>query len=513
MKRLLTFATTLTTLRKMAFTLLCCTVLMVFAAPAQTPPILVGARIPIASGSFYGMYPNGIVSAAAGFTLSGSAQVTTIDVVLLGNGIYDFSLQNSLTAPVTTYASATLTAPTAGVPNTETMAVNATLPAGTYYIVGTGDPASTLALPGWYISDGTTFITNAGSVTNGEWASSNGGPWNFVTGFNDPFYDWAPMFTVYGSLLSETQTLEPGVQSVYTFLTDKYKITPSASSQGGESLTITAVPILKSSFVPPANFPNETCVPFADFSAANGADTCVGFQADCSYNGFPGGGDCNTLLYTLLESYDLPADLPAIGGPDFLVVHGSGCPVTPSGAAAQSIFTDYYVTRIDPTTKGGSKGTGSCFEVMYTRGAPLIATGTVSSSQFVGWGTPVVNGLLNLVKAGSTRPLIFNWNDGSGNPVLDLNYCPNMSGTGCATPWVNLSSFGIVCANGTPVNTATDTPSTSSAGNSGFQSNGGGNYQLNWQTQKSWKGYCANVQATFDNGLVMVPASIGFQFN
>jgi len=36
MKRLLMPATTLTTLRKIAFTLLCCTVLMVFAAPAQT---------------------------------------------------------------------------------------------------------------------------------------------------------------------------------------------------------------------------------------------------------------------------------------------------------------------------------------------------------------------------------------------------------------------------------------------------------------------------------------------
>ena len=517
MKRLLTLLSTLTTLRKIAFTLLCCTVFMVFAAPAQTPPTLVGA--PTVGGSYYGMYPNGSNSQAAGFTLSGSAHVTTIDVVLLGdsthNAIYDFSLQNSLTGSITPIAQATITitAPNPG-PNIETMTVNATLPAGTYYLVGTGDPASSLTVPGWYVSDGATFITNAGSVTNGVWYSTTGsaGPWTFETGFIDTYTYNAPVFTVYGSLgSSETQILVPGEQTVYRFNSDNYKITPSSSSDGGESLTITAVPILKSKFTPPANFPNETCVPFADYSAAAGADTCVGFQADCSYKGVPNGGDCNTLLYTLLESYDLPPDLPAIGGPDFLVVHGSGCPVTPSGAPAQSIFTDYYVTRIDPTLKGKGSGTGSCFEAMYTPGAPAITAGTVSSSQFVGWESPVVNGQLNMVKAGSTRPLIFNWNDSSGNPVANLNYCPNMSGTGCTAPWVNLTYFGIVCPGSTAVNITTDT--TDSAGNSGFQNNGGGNYQLNWKSQKSWKGYCVNVEATFDNGLVVVPASVGFQFN
>ena len=200
----------------------------------------------------------------------------------------------------------------------------------------------------------------------------------------------------------------------------------------------------------------------------------------------------------------------SIGGPDFLVVHGSNCP-TSGTAFAQSIFTDYYVTRIDPTTKGGGGGVGSCFEVTYTPGAPLITTGTVSSSQFVGWESPVANGQLNMVKAGSTRPLIFNWNDSSGNPVTTLNYCPNMSGTGCTPPGVNLTYFGIACQGSASVNITTDT--TDSAGNSGFQNNGGGNYQLNWKSQKLWKGSCANVEATFDNGLVETPATLGFQFN
>jgi len=59
-------------------------------------------------------------------------------------------------------------------------------------------------------------------------------------------------------------------------------------------------------------------------------------------------------------------------------------------------------------------------------------------------------------------------------------------------------------------NTATD---ISAPGNSGFQNLGGGNYQMNWKTQKSWAGSCANVLATFDNGVVEFPADLGFKFN
>jgi hypothetical protein len=316
--------------------------------------------------------------------------------------------------------------------------------------------------------------------------------------------------------LSSTQTLEPGVQSVYTFFNDKYKITPSPYSNGGESLTITFVPVLYSVFTPPANFSNEACVPFGDVSptdpnAALGTDVCVNYQADCSVGGFPNGGDCTTLLYTLLESYDLPPNLPAIGGPDFLVVHGAGCP-TSSTAIAQSIFTDYFVTRIDPTTKGKGSGTGSCFEVTYTPGATPITGAGTTTTRLVAWESPLVDTELNMVKAGSTRPLAFQLFDVLGNPVTNLNWCANATGTGCTAPWVNLSYIFVNCPaqSGTADNTSTD---ISSPGSSGFQNLGSGNYQMNWKTQKVWKGSCANVEAIFDNGVAEFPADLGFQFN
>jgi hypothetical protein len=146
---------------------------------------------------------------------------------------------------------------------------------------------------------------------------------------------------------------------------------------------------------------------------------------------------------------------------------------------------------------------------MYTPTAAPITSGSVS--KFVGFTSTVVNTELNAVKAGSTQPLKFQWFDNLGNPVTNLRWCasPNPSPGSCTAPWVNLQYFSINCVTDTQVSTTTD---VSSPGNSGFQNLGGGNYQMNWQTQKSWKNTCANVRVTFDNGVALIPAS-GFQFN
>jgi hypothetical protein len=93
--------------------------------------------------------------------------------------------------------------------------------------------------------------------------------------------------------------------------------------------------------------------------------------------------------------------------------------------------------------------------------------------------------------------------------VKNLTWCANTTGTGCTAPWVNLEYFSINCATDAGTTIFTD---VSSPGNSGFQNQRGGNYQMNWQTQKSWKGTCATVQVTFDNGVMLIPA-VGFKFN
>jgi hypothetical protein len=319
-------------------------------------------------------------------------------------------------------------------------------------------------------------------------------------------------------LMSQTQILVPGVQTIYRFNTDdNVKITASASSLPGKSLTVTFVPTVYSAFTPPPNRPYEACIPFGDISPTSptaplASDVCGLLQFDCFYMGVLNGGDCLTYQYDLLVVYDLPPNLPAIGGPDGLIVHGVPCPT--SGVNAQDIFYSYSVARDDPTTHTVGTGTGSCVETTYTPGAPLItgANTTVSTSGFVGFGSPVSDTELNLVKAGSTRPLKFQLLDINGNPVTTLNLCPNMTGTGCTPPWINFTSFGIVCPNGAAIDTATNT-TISSPGNSGLSGGRGGNYHLNWQTSKLWNGSCANVRLTFDSGLVVVPAALGFEFN
>jgi hypothetical protein len=314
----------------------------------------------------------------------------------------------------------------------------------------------------------------------------------------------------------------PGMTTTVTFNTDTYKITPT-NNAGNEQLTVEASLIPASAF--PAgllpSFPNERCIPYGDYSAALGMDTCVEFQVHCQLSATDP-TPCN-FIYLLATGYDLPTDLSGgIGGPDFLVAHGvsgianGNCPLT-STSMVQSIFLSYEATIKDPTTRGTSGGP-SCFVATYTPGAPIV-TGTVSRSQFVGWESPVVDSALNQVKAGSTRPLKFQYFDTLGNPVTNLSLCNSFTGNVCTdpslpagTPWVNFTPVGIACPNGTPINSATDT-TLSVVSNSGLLNQGGGNYQLNWKTQRLWQGSCANIVVTFDSGLVVTPATIGFQFN
>jgi hypothetical protein len=304
--------------------------------------------------------------------------------------------------------------------------------------------------------------------------------------------------------ISQTQTLSPGQTSVYPAGNDNSKWTPSNTSAGGEQLTVTAVPILESSFTPPAPFGNQHCVPYRDFTEANGAHTCVGFQTVCV------GSDCSTLPVTVMTNYELPTDLPAIGGPDFLVFHGQPCPPA-AGATALSIFTEYGVNRFDPYTKGGSTPV-SCYIATYTPGAPLIV-GTGTQLVFTGFQSPVSDTDVNLIKAGSVVPLKWQVSDING-AITTLSYCGtiNPEGTcgtsGVSTPWVNLSILPIACAADLSPVTVTD---STVATNSGFQNLGGGSYQYNWKTVKGTKG-CVTIRATFSSGLVVAPAQLGFKY-
>src|SRR5262249_43942025 len=294
---------------------------------------------------------------------------------------------------------------------------------------------------------------------------------------NQDILSWTPFET------SQTQNLGGmGTTTIYTFNTDFYKITPLDNTANEQPLTVTAFAVPQSLFPtfgsPPALNALATCVPYGNYSSI--VKTCIYFQTTYSASPF---------LSSLATGYDLPAGLPAIAGPDFLVAHGQPCPLIRTSTVT-SIFTDYEPAIKDPTTRGGSKGP-SCFVATYTPTATPITTGV----GFQGWGAPVVNTDLNMVKAGATRPLLFQFLDSLGNPVLTLAYCnspdpatpaaclpPSMTAT-ATTPWINFSAMTIPCTANAVANASTDL-TVSAAGNSGLQNLGGGNYQLNWKTQK-----------------------------
>src|SRR5215467_15170923 len=256
----------------------------------------------------------------------------------------------------------------------------------------------------------------------------------------------------------QTKTLGgPGTTTTFTVNTDTYKLT-GLGNRGGEQVSVDAFAIPTSLFPAFLSFPGETCVPYGDYSTD--VDTCVEFQVHCQVSAADTTA-CN-FDYDVATGYDLPAHLSGgIGGPDFLVAHGVDCPLT-STSPVQSIFLSYEANTKDPTTRGGSRGP-SCFVATYHPGAPPITTGI----GFVGWGPPVVNSDLNQVKAGSTRPLLFQFFDNLGTPVMNLSFCKSFTGTVCndipavPAPWINIASVGVSCPNGAPINPSTDTVSSS----------------------------------------------------
>jgi hypothetical protein len=103
---------------------------------------------------------------------------------------------------------------------------------------------------------------------------------------------------------------------------------------------------------------------------------------------------------------------------------------------------------------------------------------------FGGFTGPVAGGgVVNIVKAGQTIPLIWRLVDAGGEPVTDLTA-------------VALRTIDLQCESthgGDPVG-------ETSAGKSGLQNLGDGYYQYNWKTPKSYAGSCKKLELAFAEG-------------
>ena len=319
---------------------------------------------------------------------------------------------------------------------------------------------------------------------------------------------------------AQTLNLTAGQTSIAAFGKDDYQIAP-LNSAAGDTLDVLPVPVpagptgiepspLPSdlNFAPGANFSNLKCIPYADFSAPNNP-VCVELQLS------PHGTSAGNYLYTATNDFNIDANsLPnGVGGPSFLGHHQVNCPDSGFDINIFFSYTAPSATFGDPL-KGGGSGTGSCWVTAFDPNAGAITAGTTFSS-FVGFQSPISNTDLNIVKAGSAVPLIWQQFISPGVGLTNLSLCPLGPSSGnpavCATPgvaapWIFLGTIATNCMNDTSPNTDT----TVAAGNSGLQNFGNGTYQYNWKTVKGSSG-CVDVVLIYDSGLTLFPAQFKYK--
>ena len=268
-----------------------------------------------------------------------------------------------------------------------------------------------------------------------------------------------------------------GQTTTFNFGAFKFTSTPENTiSPQGDNLTVTAVPIPAGSAVTfglPSPTKNGTCI---DYDNTGG--TCWEFDVLCT------GPDCSgSYDAEFATSYDHAA---AIIRPGFLKKH-----TDPSACPAFMFDTNqidgFLQNRIDPTTKAKSGGTGSCW--LATQNTDGIAD---SISNFIGFKEPVQNSAINVIKGGQSVPLGFQVTDSQGQPLSNLSLCTT---TTCPTPSITIK-FGFIAPTCSSVDSDVSDISgdlADTAGNSGLQNQGNGNYQYVWKTPKVKGCYFARV--------------------
>jgi hypothetical protein len=196
--------------------LLMCIALVLSSQRARAAIIL---EAPVGAGSYYGLYST--EGFAVAFTLTDDHDVGSIDVVVrtpAGTSFttFHYSLQNAPTNPGTIFSSGDFSVPLGT--STQSLAVNQTLPAGSYYLV--------VRVPGYFGSPITPGNVNGWLLSTGVYNTSGG----TITSLNAP--NPAPAFRVNGSVVTNpefTRYLAEGATSAF-FDTRIALLNPGTSS-------------------------------------------------------------------------------------------------------------------------------------------------------------------------------------------------------------------------------------------------------------------------------------------
>jgi hypothetical protein len=299
-------------------------------------------------------------------------------------------------------------------------------------------------------------------------------------------------------------TCSEGTCSESSAAGDDLQIAPR-NSASGDTLTVAPVPESFSTFSA-INYPTLACVPYSDFNTAE-SPVCVELELDCP----PADTDACQFIYNATADFNIDkSSLPnGIGGAHFLGQHDGNptgyngqCPTTGFNV---DIIESYTATNPDPIT-GGGRG-NSCFVTAFDPAATVVPPGTTVST-FFGFEFPVFDNKVNPVFVGLPVPLSWDFHNSLGQPVTNLQLCQNPNGTGCTAPWVYLSLTALSSTTACQAVAAASSP-LPSLFNSGLLNFGRGEYSFLWNTATRIKGLSGcqvSVVAQFDNGLVVAPA-------
>jgi hypothetical protein len=323
MKRLLMPAATLTTLKKIAFTLLCCTVLMVFAAPAQaqTPS---GPRPGVPGPA--SQVNNQAISVRPRTTV-GPLDVPAQSYDVSGTWLDTYEYLWDLTETQSTGA---ITGTVIGCDAPLVGTVTGSAVGAQFTLVVTDPPCLN------YQYNMTWVSGNSAQGTWFNWCEDESGAQcggDSVT------------MNLTNAPITQTLTLTPGpgpnfTNYVFGSYNHKYEY---SGANAGDQVTVTAMPSDPepvNAVLADSNFPTASCIVYD-------IGKCVVIGVSCLAT--MGGNDCTTLPYTLRESYNTSQ---TITGPCLLKTES----YPPSPDVWTDIETAFSQMRFDPTNTGRSNG-------------------------------------------------------------------------------------------------------------------------------------------------------------
>ncbi len=335
--------------KKTAFAILCGTLLMLVTAPtsAQVPPDQCAGALPIHVAPTDTVPDHDVTGCGALITVtgvdSGTGAATFFTVKNLGNGNPYDGADDTLVGIVNNSGhplnSITLTAPVTGAEalfNFEDDGpchYNGQSPCNPSPADYQG-PQNTFTDINNGKTSGTVLFSPAipssceGQFCNSTWFALEGTPDSLTT-------------------VTQTQPTPPGVTTPFDFGPFNFKSTPAPTTQNGNQLAITAVPIPAGTQIHFADNTVGTCITY-DHTDGN----CRAFDIQCS-----GTSDCGgTYFAEFSTAYDVDHNILAPG----LAKGEPDC-----GDISHTTFTNqidfFSQTSKDPTTKGRSGGTASCW--------------------------------------------------------------------------------------------------------------------------------------------------------